>query len=92
MAHPTDIDAAKLLRAFLRLTLDRIVPLTQKGVSSGSKLFGAAILTKDDKLDVVTVGTNTETESPLLVRSLWSLLNSQGGRRRRSRSFRRRAF
>ncbi|GJN89387.1 hypothetical protein Rhopal_002367-T1 [Rhodotorula paludigena] len=66
LADEDDIDAAKLLRAFLRLTLDRIVPLTQKGVSSGSKLFGAAILTKDDKLDVVTVGTNTETESPLL--------------------------
>ncbi|GAA5999107.1 uncharacterized protein JCM10292_003333 [Rhodotorula paludigena] len=66
LGHVLADEDAKLLRAFLRLTLDRIVPLTQKGVSSGSKLFGAAILTKDDKLDVVTVGTNTETESPLL--------------------------
>lgn len=58
---------AKLLRLFLTTTLDKIVPLTQKGVESGSKVFGAAVFEKES-LEVVTVGTNHETESPLLVR------------------------
>ncbi|BGO94124.1 hypothetical protein NBRC10512_002897 [Rhodotorula toruloides] len=56
---------AKLLRLFLTTTLDKIVPLTQKGVESGSKVFGAAVFEKES-LEVVTVGTNHETESPLL--------------------------
>lgn len=56
---------AVLLRTFLSTTLDSIIPLTQAGVSSGSKVFGAAVLRKSD-LGAVTVGTNTETSSPLL--------------------------
>ncbi|GAA5989500.1 hypothetical protein JCM10908_000503 [Rhodotorula pacifica] len=55
-----------LLRTFLRTTLERIVPLTQSGVSSGAKVFGAAVFSKSDGLREVTVGTNTETSSPLL--------------------------
>ncbi|KAL2149281.1 hypothetical protein VTH82DRAFT_8629 [Thermothelomyces myriococcoides] len=59
--HP----ANKLLSTFLRITEDRIVPLTRDGVSSGSKVFGAAILTRSD-LSPVTVATNNERVSPLL--------------------------
>ncbi|GAA5877110.1 hypothetical protein JCM3774_002844 [Rhodotorula dairenensis] len=58
--------AATLLRTFLTTTLERIVPLTQAGVSSGAKVFGAAVFSKQDGLRPVTVGTNTETSSPLL--------------------------
>ena len=41
-----------------------IVPLTRDGVDKGNKVFGAAILRKDD-LSVVLAGTNNETENPL---------------------------
>jgi tRNA(Arg) A34 adenosine deaminase TadA len=41
-----------------------IVPLTRGGVSKGNKVFGAAILRKDD-LSVVLAGTNNEIENPL---------------------------
>ncbi|KAL2198062.1 cytidine deaminase-like protein [Corynascus similis CBS 632.67] len=54
-----------LLSTFLRITEDRILPLTRAGVSSGSKVFGAAILTRAD-LSPVTVSTNNERVSPLL--------------------------
>lgn len=41
-----------------------IVPLTERGVAEGNKLFGAAILRKADR-SVVVAETNNETESPL---------------------------
>ena len=41
-----------------------IVPLTRAGVAQGNKLFGAAILRKDD-LSLVVADTNNETENPL---------------------------
>jgi len=41
-----------------------IVPLTHLGVSSGSKVFGSAILHKDD-MSLVIAGTNNENENPL---------------------------
>jgi tRNA(Arg) A34 adenosine deaminase TadA len=41
-----------------------IVPKTAEGVKKGNKLFGAAILRKDD-LSVVIADTNKETENPL---------------------------
>ncbi|KAM7203644.1 guanine deaminase [Naviculisporaceae sp. PSN 640] len=55
----------QLLSTILRLTEEKIVPLTQAGVSSGSKLFGAAILNRSD-LSAHTVATNNERVSPLL--------------------------
>ncbi|CEQ42449.1 SPOSA6832_04252, partial [Sporobolomyces salmonicolor] len=55
----------QLLHALLDCTANDIVPLTRKGVESGCKVFGAAVLAKDT-LEQVTVGTNTEAESPLL--------------------------
>ncbi|KAI8264422.1 hypothetical protein K4K58_012330 [Colletotrichum sp. SAR11_239] len=58
-------DPKTLLSALLTLTEARIVPLTQRGVSSGSKLFGAAILSSQT-LEPYTVATNDERTSPLL--------------------------
>jgi tRNA(Arg) A34 adenosine deaminase TadA len=41
-----------------------IVPKTAEGVAHGNKLFGAAILRKDDR-SLVIAETNNETENPL---------------------------
>ncbi|MQB43113.1 nucleoside deaminase [Rhizobium sp. ICMP 5592] len=41
-----------------------ILPLTQKGVAAGNKVFGAAILRKSD-LSLVVAETNNELENPL---------------------------
>lgn len=54
-----------LLSTLLRVTEEQIVPLTRRGVSSGSKLFGAAILSRA-VLAPITVATNDERSSPLL--------------------------
>ena len=42
-----------------------ILPLTERGVSGGNKVFGAALLRKSD-LSLVLAGTNDETDNPLL--------------------------
>jgi tRNA(Arg) A34 adenosine deaminase TadA len=42
-----------------------IMPLTARGVAAGNKVFGAALLRKDD-LSLVIAGTNDETDNPLL--------------------------
>lgn len=42
-----------------------ILPLTERGVAAGNKVFGAAVLRKDD-LSLVVAGTNNETLNPLL--------------------------
>jgi len=82
-------EPAVLLRAFLRVMLDEIVPKTRANVASGSKVFGASVHRKAD-LSVVTVGTNTETESPLLVRpAQCRLLRGKGRARRAGESSRR---
>lgn len=54
-----------LARALLQTIESSIIPLTRAGVSSGSKVFGAAILSRDD-LHPFTVATNDERTSPLL--------------------------
>ncbi|MCH9671680.1 MAG: nucleoside deaminase [Gammaproteobacteria bacterium] len=56
----TDQLADRLLEV---LELD-IIPRTHAAVSAGNKLFGAAIVRKQD-LSVVVVATNRETENPL---------------------------
>ena len=48
----------------LNVIANDIVPLTQSAVSAGNKVFGAAILRKDD-LTLVMAGTNNENENPL---------------------------
>jgi tRNA(Arg) A34 adenosine deaminase TadA len=42
-----------------------ILPLTERGVAAGNKIFGAALLRKSD-ISVVIAGTNSETDNPLL--------------------------
>ena len=56
---------AALLAKLLAVNEQQIVPLTRDGVASGSKVFGAAILTRDG-LVPHTVSTNNERVSPLL--------------------------
>ena len=56
---------ADVLSAILTTTEQKIIPLTAHGVSSGCKLFGAAILKRSD-LTPYTVATNNERASPLL--------------------------
>ena len=56
---------ATLVFALLKTVEDSIIPLTRAGVSSGSKLFGAAILSRDG-LKPLTIATNNERVSPLL--------------------------
>lgn len=48
----------------LDVIADDILPLTERGVAAGNKVFGAAILRKSD-LSLVIAGTNAETENPL---------------------------
>ena len=54
----------KALEKILNIFLKEVLPLTEKGVSKGSKIFGAAIIKKDD-LSVVIAETNNEIENPL---------------------------
>jgi tRNA(Arg) A34 adenosine deaminase TadA len=42
-----------------------ILPLTERGVAGGNKIFGAALLRKSD-LSLVLAETNDETDNPLL--------------------------
>jgi tRNA(Arg) A34 adenosine deaminase TadA len=54
----------KALETILNVFLKEVLPLTEKGVAKGSKVFGAAIIKKDD-LSVVIAETNNEIENPL---------------------------
>ena len=54
----------KLFNRFLDVIENDIVPLTEKGVKTGSKVFGAAVLRKKD-LSLVLSATNHEALSPL---------------------------
>ncbi len=53
-------DLEKILNIFLK----EVLPLTEQGVDKGSKIFGAAIIKKDD-LSLVVAETNNEIENPL---------------------------
>ncbi len=54
----------KALEKILNIILKEVLPLTEKGVAKGSKIFGAAIIKKDD-LSLVVADTNNEIENPL---------------------------
>ena len=54
----------KALETILNIFLYKVLPLTEKGVAKGSKIFGAAIVKKND-LSLVIAETNNEIESPL---------------------------
>lgn len=58
---PTAVTIASRL---LDVIDDDILPLTERGVAAGNKVFGAAILRKSD-LSLVVAGTNDETTNPL---------------------------
>jgi tRNA(Arg) A34 adenosine deaminase TadA len=53
-----------LAARLLEVIDDEILPLTERGVAHGNKVFGAALLAKAD-LTTVIAGTNAETENPL---------------------------
>lgn len=61
----TEHSPTELLSAMLTTTEQKIIPLTAQGVSSGCKLFGAAVF-KRSSLEPHTVATNNERVSPLL--------------------------
>lgn len=58
------MDDATLAARFLDVIEHDIVPLTRRGVAAGDKVFGAALLRKDD-LSLVLAETNHETANPL---------------------------
>ncbi len=53
-----------LPRRLLDVIDEDVLPLTERGVAAGNKVFGAAILRKSD-LSLVLAGTNDETANPL---------------------------
>ena len=54
----------KTLKKILNIFSKEVLPLTEIGVAKGSKIFGAAIIKKDD-LSLVVAETNNEIENPL---------------------------
>ena len=70
--RPSDADLAAVIGRdpdgfidrVLSVIEEEIVPLTQQGVRGGSKVFGGAVLRKDDLATVVAV-TNSESQNPL---------------------------
>ena len=54
----------KALEKILNIFLKEVLPLTEKGVAKGSKIFGAAIIKKSD-LSLIVAETNNEIENPL---------------------------
>lgn len=64
MNNTTLPDSPTLVSRFLDVIENDISPLTQRGVGTGNKLFGAAILRKSD-LSLVLAETNNEAENPL---------------------------
>ncbi len=55
---------AALVQRLLDVMEHDILPLTEKGVAEGNKVFGGALLRKSD-LSLVMAQTNRETENPL---------------------------
>jgi len=53
-----------LAKKMLNVIEHDIIPLTRDGVGKGNKIFGAAILRKDDQ-SIVVAETNNELENPL---------------------------
>lgn len=62
-SHSTSPDS--LVTSLLNVVEEQIIPLTREGVSSGSKVFGAAILSRQT-LQPYSIATNNERVSPLL--------------------------
>jgi len=58
------MDSAGFCSRLLNVIEHDVIPLTRDGVAAGNKVFGAAILRKDD-LSLVIAATNNEIENPL---------------------------
>ena len=54
----------KLYNILINKILYEIIPATEISISKGNKIFGAAILNKND-FSTVVIGTNNETTNPL---------------------------
>ena len=61
-----------LLDKFLDIFKNNILPLTIKGVEAGNKIFGAAIINKEDYSTVIA-GSNNETENPIWHGEIYTL-------------------
>ncbi|KAH7355714.1 cytidine deaminase-like protein [Pyrenochaeta sp. MPI-SDFR-AT-0127] len=59
------LSGSVFISALLKTIEARIIPLTKEGVASGSKVFGAAIISREN-LNPYTIATNNERISPLL--------------------------
>ena len=59
---PLEATPEELLKMLKVIEID-IIPLTEKGVETGSKMFGAAILDKD--FNCLHADTNTESKCPI---------------------------
>lgn len=59
------MSAPSLAGRLLDVIDQNILPLTERGVAQGNKVFGAAVLRKSDH-SLVIAGTNDETANPLL--------------------------
>ncbi|MBO0677040.1 nucleoside deaminase [Mycolicibacterium sp. S2-37] len=57
--------SATVAARLLEVVENDILPLTERGVRAGNKVFGAALLRKSD-LSLVLAGTNDELANPLL--------------------------
>ena len=64
----------KTLEKILNIFLKEVLPLTEQGVAQGSKIFGAAIIKKED-LSLVVAETNNEIENPLWHGEMHTLKN-----------------
>ena len=56
--------ATTIASRLLEVIKSDILPLTERGIAGGNKVFGAALLDKSD-LSLVIAGTNDETDNPL---------------------------
>ena len=59
-----EVDSQDIAERILDVVEHDIVPLTRQGVAQGDKVFGAAILRKEN-LSLVVAGSNHETANPL---------------------------
>ena len=54
----------KIFDILLNVILEEILPISKISVSNGNKIFGAAILNKND-LSIIVIGANNEVLNPI---------------------------
>jgi len=70
------VNSPSFIESVLNCIEKDVVPLTEKAVQDGNKVFGAAVLKKED-MSLVVAGTNMEMEWPLLHGEVSCLRNLQ---------------